>query len=215
MACMAITPAQAGMVLTSDGVADGFSLSLFADGYSSTGYCCGPLGIAVNSDGNVMVQSWGDGTIKLFSNVDGQSAASPLSSVPFATCCYGSAFTNDGGTVYATRASDQAIVQLNNDGTVNQVIVTGPGERRHLDGSDKWPPYIGRLWSDPRYRSRSEDDARHRQCGRRRDLRVTGWANRLWSRGRLHPWMEHRIRSSGFPVGVHRLPRWNRRDPRL
>lgn len=136
LAGMLVTQAQAGMVLTSDGVADGFSLSLFADGFSSTGYCCGPLGIAVNSAGEVMVQSWADGTIKLFSNVDGQSAASPLSSVPFSSGGYGSAFTNDGGTVYATHASDNAnIVQLNNDGTVNQVIATGPGK--------------GGIWTDP------------------------------------------------------------------
>jgi hypothetical protein len=135
MAALSATPAHAGMVLTPAGTAAGFSLSDYADGFPSTGYCCGPLGIAVNSDGNVMVQSWGDGTIKVFADVDGQNASSPISSVPFATCCYGSAFTNDNGIVYSTRASDTAIVQLNNDGTVNQVIVTGPGK--------------GGIWTDP------------------------------------------------------------------
>jgi hypothetical protein len=122
-------PVKADLVLTPAGVADGFNLSVFATDFIPTGYCCGPLGVATNSDGHVMVQSWGDATIKVFNDVDGQNATAPLSSVFFSNGTYGSAFANSGGTVYATHASDgYSIEQLNNIGTINQTFASGVGK---------------------------------------------------------------------------------------
>jgi hypothetical protein len=122
-------PAKADLALTPAGIADGFNLSVFATNFIPTGYCCGPLGVATNSDGNVMVQSWGDNSIKVFNDVDGQNAAAPLSSVFFSAGGYGSAFANSGGTVYATHASDGvSIEQLNNNGTINQTFAPGTGK---------------------------------------------------------------------------------------
>ena len=129
-ACFTLTiPAKADLTLTAIGIADGFSLSVFAKNFTPSGFCCGPLGIATNSDGNVMVQSWGDATIKIFNDVDGQDATAPLSSVAFTNGVYGSAFANSGGTVYATHASDSvSIEQLNNNGTINQTFAPGSGK---------------------------------------------------------------------------------------
>jgi hypothetical protein len=79
-AMVAVSGAQAGLTLTPTGIADGFSLSVFATGFPhNTNVCgfagCGPFGIATNSDGNIMVSSERDvpAAIKVFKDIDGQS----------------------------------------------------------------------------------------------------------------------------------------------
>lgn len=123
--CCLVTPAHADLILTAAGVSAGFTLTPFVTGFPSTGYCCGPLGVAVNSAGNVMVQSWGDQTIKVFSDVNGQTVSSALSSVTYSNSSYGSALAYSNGNVYSTYAPANEVVQLNNDGTINQVITSG------------------------------------------------------------------------------------------
>ena len=108
--------AQASLVLTSAGVNDGFSLSTFASGFSSTGAAVGPLGIAVNSAGNVIVNSAGDGRNYVFSNSNGQTPATALSSVGGAN--YPAAYATANGSVWgSTGFNSGQLIRLNNDGT--------------------------------------------------------------------------------------------------
>src|SRR5262249_27050013 len=66
-------PARAEMMLTSAGVAGGFTLSTFASGFPNA-FGLGPLGIAFPSGGGVLVTAI-DGSVRFFpTNADGQSA---------------------------------------------------------------------------------------------------------------------------------------------
>jgi hypothetical protein len=106
---------QAGLVLTSAGVTDGFSLSTFASGFPSRS-TIGPLGIAVNSAGKVIVNSSGDGKNYIFNDTNGQTPATALSSVSGAN--YPAAYAFSNGSVWgSTGFSTGQLIKLNNDGT--------------------------------------------------------------------------------------------------
>src|SRR5256885_13216623 len=93
--------ARVALTLTASGIADGFTLSLFADTPGPTSGCCGPLGIATNNLGQVVLQYYPLGRNYVFNDVDGQHLpATALSSAPFVSASYGIAITNDGGTLY-------------------------------------------------------------------------------------------------------------------
>jgi hypothetical protein len=126
-------PAQATLTLTAAGIADGFSLSLFADTPGPTSGCCGPLGIATNNLGQVVLQYYPVGRNFVFNDVDGQHLpGTALSSAPFASSSYGVAITNDGGTLYAGNndASGQ-VFKLNPDGSSAGVV---PGSSTGIAG---------------------------------------------------------------------------------
>jgi len=73
---VASTGAVANPVLASDGLTAGFGLSQFADGFPSTGFCCGPIGIAFLDGGKVMVSDY-PGNVRIFAtDADGQHAGS-------------------------------------------------------------------------------------------------------------------------------------------
>lgn len=117
--------AEAALTLTAAGLSNGFSLSLFADGFPATGYCCGPLGVATSPNGKIIVQDYADGVNKGFNDVTGQTYASAVSSVPYASHGYGSAITNAGGVLYATHDSAGGYVErLNADGSFNSHLTT-------------------------------------------------------------------------------------------
>ena len=110
-------------VLTADGIADGFSLSLFANGFP-TFSCCGPLGIAFPTTGGVMVSDF-PGNVRVFpTDVDGQNAASVTPGGTYGAG-NGVGLAVAGGKVYMAEQSAGQVIQLNNDGSFNQVIVTG------------------------------------------------------------------------------------------
>jgi len=105
--------------LTAAGIADGFSLSTVVDGFGQLSGCCGgPLGNAVNSDGNIMVSSSAaaGGTIYVFKDVDNQVLADKLSSTPFSP--FPPAFATSGGSVWAGNGT--TLIKLNNDGSIKQ-----------------------------------------------------------------------------------------------
>jgi hypothetical protein len=116
--------AQAGPVLTAAGSGAGFSLSQFADNFPTTGFCCGPLGIAFVDGGGVMVSDY-PGNVRVFaSDVDGQHA----NLVP-ATQSYGSGnavgLARLGNFVYMTQQAAGNVVRLNQDGTFNSNVIGG------------------------------------------------------------------------------------------
>ncbi len=121
------------LTLTSQGVADGFTLSNFATtnpGY--VGCCSGPFGVAVTSGGNILV-STGAGRTYLFNDSDGQTTGSALSSR--ASNSGTNAYATIGGQAYGTQ--NGRYVEFTAAGTVDHVL-TG------VTAS----PYLG-MWGNP------------------------------------------------------------------
>jgi sugar lactone lactonase YvrE len=112
----------AGLTLTPAGVAQGLSLTTFADGFPSSS-SVGPLGVAF-VNGTVLASDY-PGNVRIFPNdSDGQHAGN----APIAQN-YGGTNAVDlaqvGSNIYMTRQGIGDLVQINNNGTFNQVIVTG------------------------------------------------------------------------------------------
>jgi hypothetical protein len=118
---LALTPAGTAL----------FTQSTFADNFPNA-FCgpgsgnCGPLGIAFPTSGGVMVTDY-PGNVRVFpTDTDNQNAAT----VPVAQS-YGQAnavgLATSGGNIYMTQQSAGAgnLVQLNNNGTFNQSIISG------------------------------------------------------------------------------------------
>lgn len=124
LAVLACGPAvsRAALMLTPAGVSQGFSLTTFATGFPTNGV--GPLGIAFPSTGGVLVTD-DPGNIRLFAtDTNGQSAASaPV------TQNYGGGnaigLAQVGGHIYMTQQAAGNLVQVNNNGTFNQLIASG------------------------------------------------------------------------------------------
>jgi DNA-binding beta-propeller fold protein YncE len=118
--------AEAGMMLTSAGVNEGFSLSTFATGFASAGTAggnAGPLGIAFAA-GKVLVTDFPDSSVHIFpSDTDNQNATT-VPSIP-----YGSVGANSlatvGDVIYMGEQNAGRLIQINPDGTFNQTILTG------------------------------------------------------------------------------------------
>ena len=117
--------------LTAAGIADGFSLSEFVSGFANNGV--GPLGMAVNSDGNVIVNDNSEvgGLNYVFKDVDGQTVAAALGTAPNPGFPPAYAFSNGsvwGSTGFSPAGGNPsgALVKLNNDGTVNTVYANIP-----------------------------------------------------------------------------------------
>lgn len=118
---------NASLTLTPYGVTEGFNLSLFANQVGPGGNgCCGPLGIATNSAGQVVMQQYNVGLNYVFHDVDlPQNPGTALSSAAWSSSSYGSAIANSGGTLYATNSdAGQRIAKLNPDGSFNSYITT-------------------------------------------------------------------------------------------
>src|SRR4051812_746065 len=84
---VASTSARGAMILTAAGTSKGFVLTTFADQFPNSGQVggTGPIGLAINSAGQVMVTSYNAGKIAVFnSDVDNQHySAAALSSTNY------------------------------------------------------------------------------------------------------------------------------------
>ncbi len=109
------TTARADLTLTTFGSDNGFTLSNFATGFNASSGL-GPLGMSKTADGNVMVYNYSNNTNYIFKNIDGQTAAAPLSQ----TSANGGvpAYALSNGFVWGSNGSGQ-LIKLNNDGTLN------------------------------------------------------------------------------------------------
>jgi hypothetical protein len=123
------SPNGYALVLTPAGIADGFTLSEFVSGFPNN-FSIGPLGLAVNSDGNVIVndntQAVGGGLNYVFKDTDGQTVADALSSTPNPGFPPAYAFSNGsvwGSTGFTPAGANPvgALVKFNDDGTVNTI----------------------------------------------------------------------------------------------
>jgi hypothetical protein len=115
-------PAQAQLTLTPAGLADNFTLSTFASGFPTSSNV-GPLGMAFVG-GKVLVSDY-PGNVRVFAtDTDGQSAgAAPIAQNYGGANAIGMA--QIGGKIYMTQQGNGTLVQINNDGTFNQIIATG------------------------------------------------------------------------------------------
>lgn len=123
--------AAAQMTLTAAGVARNFQLTTFVSGYPSSGGV-GPVGLDYQPDGTVLVTEYTTNAIRRFNNVDNQTVTDG------ALLNYsGAEFPHDvahvGGTMYISHYSSQTIEQLNADGSVNHVVVSGIGNARAME----------------------------------------------------------------------------------
>lgn len=115
------------LTLTSAGIADGFTLSTFVTLDPGNGYDLGPFGVAVASNGNVIVGNnpgantdfFSQGTRYAFADVDGQTIASALNAVTPGGVLH-QAYASAGGEAYG--AVNRQLVEFNPDGTVNHVL---------------------------------------------------------------------------------------------
>lgn len=115
--------ARAVMMLTTEGIARGFTLSTFATGFP-TFSGVGPLGIAFPGGGKVLVSDH-TGRVRVFpTGADGQNAATVTPSASFGN---GNAtgIAQVGSRIFMAQQSLGRVVELNADGTFKQVIVTG------------------------------------------------------------------------------------------
>jgi len=116
--------AQAVPTLTAQASLAGFTLSQFADNFPTTGFCCGPLGIAFVDGGKVMVSDY-PGNVRVFaSDADGQHAnlVPVVANYGFGN---GVGLARLGNFVYLAEQSSGQVVRLNQDGTFNSAVVTG------------------------------------------------------------------------------------------
>jgi hypothetical protein len=121
--------AHAAIALTPAGTALGFTLSTFASGFPND-QNVGPLGVAFTNTGGVLVTDK-LGNIRLFpTDTDGQLAlAAPVTQnygyEPATGRNGATGLAQVGSNIYMSRQLQGDVVQVNQNGTFNQVIVTG------------------------------------------------------------------------------------------
>jgi uncharacterized repeat protein (TIGR01451 family) len=104
-------------------IAGGFGLDPYAVRFPSDTNGVGPLGVAYPASGGVLVTDLANGGVYRFpSNFVGQYAydVTPVTYGPGG----GAGLAKLGGVIYMTQPAQGDVVQLNDDGTLNQVIAT-------------------------------------------------------------------------------------------
>jgi hypothetical protein len=136
----------ATLTVTPIGMADGFILTLFVDQVPASGYCCGPLGIATNNLGQVVIQDYLLRRNYVFNDVNNQHFSAAISSAPFGSRSFGTAIANSGGTLYAgSQDASSQLFKLNPDGSSAGVV---PGTSPGIAGHGIWAnPVTGHLVS--------------------------------------------------------------------
>jgi PEP-CTERM motif len=120
-------PCKAALVLTSAGIAEGLTLSTFASGFPNTSNV-GPLGIVFPASGGVLVSDLPGNVRRFTTDTDGQLASGAVLGQS-----YGNDLAQDiarlGNNIYMTqRGNLNQLIQINDNGTFNRVIVGGmPG----------------------------------------------------------------------------------------
>jgi sugar lactone lactonase YvrE len=131
LACAVAVAAAASqadaMVLTPAGVAEGFTLTTFASGFPTTGFCCGPLGVAFPNSGGVLVADYPGHIFRFATDTDNQLASSATQS----STNYGSnnpvGLAKSGGNIYLTLQAQNQVVQVDDNGNFVAFLANGPG----------------------------------------------------------------------------------------
>ncbi len=122
-AVLATTPADAAMTLTATALTQGWSLSTFASGLPSSGYCCGPLGLEFPTTGGVLVANF-TGPVYFFpTNADNQTVANATVGSTFGAS-QPVDLTLSGGQIYMANQGGNAIHRLGNTGANQGTLTT-------------------------------------------------------------------------------------------
>jgi len=124
--------ASASAMLTQSGIDLGFELSTFVSGFAGAG-SFGPFGIAMTTDGNVLVSNYNNNTRYVFADVDNQTVGDALITIPNSGSGT-NAYATAGGVPYG--GVNGQFVRFNDDGSVAGQIVPGIS------------PYLG-MWGNP------------------------------------------------------------------
>ena len=111
-------PAHATLTLTADGVNLGFTASTFVSGLPQI-ITEGPFGLALTGNGNVLVSDVANGTRYVFADVDNQTPANALFTVPSSSSAQG--YASGIGAAYGGNGFN--FVRFNDDGTQASVLV--------------------------------------------------------------------------------------------
>ena len=117
-----VVTTKAAMVLTAAGTAQGFSLSTFADGFPSSGGV-GPVGIAFPTTGGVLVSDKLGNVRRFATDSDGQNAANAPIGQNYGGINSATGLARIGGNIYMAKLNQGQVVQINVDGTFNQLIL--------------------------------------------------------------------------------------------
>ena len=133
-----IGASAAPLTLTAAGILDGFTLSTFVTtdpGYN--GCCLGAFGVAVASNGHVLVNDAGNALRYEFLDVDNQTLASAIGAADPSTG-FVTAYASVGGQAYGgTTYGTGQYAQFNGDGSINHILTGVP-----------YTPTLG-LWGAP------------------------------------------------------------------
>jgi len=124
LAVFAPVRAQAGLVLTAQGVADGFTLSTYATGVGGSNYSFLAAAPLLNPNvGTMAVIDYSHGLLRSFADIDGQTYGSALRSVSFPNAVN---VADAGGQTYATqRGVAGGLYRVSNSLGLTPVSVTG------------------------------------------------------------------------------------------
>jgi hypothetical protein len=110
--------AYAGLTLTPQGIALGFSASTFVSGLPDI-ITEGPFGLALTGSGNVLVSDVANATRYVFADVDNQTPANALFTTPSSSSAQG--YASGVGAAYGGNGS--TFVRFNEDGTAGLSLV--------------------------------------------------------------------------------------------
>ena len=131
----AVSPASATLTLTPAGISDGFSLTTF---YTDPTAYYGLLGVTTTPNGQVIGASYQYDTLRLFNDVDGQTAATALTTANVASTGLAYEVASVGGNVYYAPGFGGSFYQV--DPTT---LALTP-----LSLTPATSPYLG-LWANP------------------------------------------------------------------
>ena len=114
---------NAQMSLTAGAVTAGFGLTTFATGFPTNG-SVGPVGITFTASGGVLVADYAGHLRRFATDADGQTAASAINVTNYGnTLPLGLATV--GGNYYMAQQSAGQIIQVNEDTSLNHVLIGG------------------------------------------------------------------------------------------
>lgn len=118
------TQSNATLMLTTDGIDAGFSLSTFATLNPGVTGGYGPFGIGVDSSHHVIVSNSADSTRYVFNDTDNLTVSDAL--YTHQSQSYTTGYTSSGGKVYGAdnppTGGGKRFVQFNDDGSINHVL---------------------------------------------------------------------------------------------
>jgi hypothetical protein len=111
-------PAQATLTLTAAGIDLGFTASTFVSGLAQV-VTEGPFGLALTGDGNVLASDVANGTRYVFADVDNQTPANALFTLPSSSSAQG--YASGLGAAYGGNGFN--FVRFNDNGSVAATLV--------------------------------------------------------------------------------------------